>query len=75
MMKFVENPNLPVCTDIVIIGEKYCNILQNGVGKLGINILSMPDNPYVAAFRREQAVACALSEREQLFTAAGRQGI
>lgn len=47
MMKFVENPNLPVCTDIVIIGEKYCNILQNGVGKLGINILSMPDNPYV----------------------------
>ena len=30
MMKFVENPNLTVCTDIVIIGEKYCNILQNG---------------------------------------------
>lgn len=47
MMRFVETPNLPVCASTVIIGEKYCNILQNGVGKLGINILSMPDNPYV----------------------------
>ena len=46
-MRFVETPNLPVCASTVIIGEKYCNILQNGVGKLGINILSMPDNPYV----------------------------
>lgn len=49
MMRFVETPNLPVCASTVIIGEKYCNILQNGVGKLGINILSMPDNPYVDA--------------------------
>ena len=47
MMRFVETPNLPVCASTVIIGEKYCNILQNGVGKLGINIISMPDNPYV----------------------------
>ncbi len=47
MMKFVENPNLPVCADIVIIGEKYCNILQNGIKSLGINALFMPDNPYV----------------------------
>ena len=47
MMKFVENPNLPVCADIVIIGEKYCKILQNGIKNLGINALFMPDNPYV----------------------------
>lgn len=47
MMKFVENPNLPVCADIVIIGEKYCRALQNGVKKIGINVLPMPDNPYV----------------------------
>ena len=43
MMKFVENPNLPVCADIVIIGEKYCKILQNGIKSLGINALFMPD--------------------------------
>lgn len=48
-MKFVETPNLPVCVDTVIIGEKYCNILQNGVGNLGINVLPMPFNPYVDA--------------------------
>lgn len=47
MMKFVENPNLPVCASTVIIGEKYCNILQNGIKSLGINALFMPDNPYV----------------------------
>ena len=47
MMKFVENPNLPVCADIVIIGEKYCKILQSGIKSLGINALFMPDNPYV----------------------------
>ena len=49
MMRFVETPNLPVCASTVIIGEKYCNILQNGVGKLGINILPMPDNPCIDA--------------------------
>ena len=47
MMKFVENPNLPVCVDTVIIGEKYRKILQKGVENLGINALFMPDNPYV----------------------------
>ena len=47
MMRFVETPNLPVCASTVIIGEKYCNILQNSVENLDINILSMPDNPYV----------------------------
>lgn len=47
MMKFVENPNLPVCAGIVIISEKYCKILQNGIKNLGINALFMPDNPYV----------------------------
>ena len=46
-MRFVETPNLPVCADIVIIGEKYCKILQNGIKSLGINALFMPDNPYV----------------------------
>lgn len=49
MMKFVETPNLPVYADTVIIGEKYCNILQNGVKNLNINILPMPCNPYVDA--------------------------
>ena len=49
MMRFVETPNLPVCVDTVIIGEKYCNILQNGVENLGINVLPMPANPYVDA--------------------------
>ena len=47
MMKFVETPNLPMCADTVIIGEKYCRALQNGVKKIGINVLPMPDNPYV----------------------------
>ena len=49
MMKFVETPNLPVCVDTVIIGEKYCNILQKSVENLGINVLPMPDDPYVDA--------------------------
>ena len=47
MMRFVETPNLPVCASTVIIGEKYCNILQNGIKSLGINAVFMPDNPYV----------------------------
>ena len=47
MMRFVETPNLPVCASTVIIGEKYCNILQNGIKSPGINALFMPDNPYV----------------------------
>lgn len=46
-MKFVENPNLPISAGAVIMGEKYCNILQNGVETLGANVLPMPDNPYV----------------------------
>ena len=49
MMKFVETPNLPVCVDTVIIGKKYCDVLQNGVKNLGINLLPMPDDPYVDA--------------------------
>lgn len=49
MMKFVETPNLPVCAGTVIIGEKYRNILQNSVENLGINVLPMPDDPYVDA--------------------------
>lgn len=48
-MRFVETPNLPVRAGTVIIGEKYCNILQNGVENLGVNILPIPDNPYVDA--------------------------
>ena len=47
MMKFVENPNLPVRAGTIIIGEKYCKILQNSIKSLGINALFMPDNPYV----------------------------
>ena len=49
MMRFVESPNLPICADTVIIGEKYCNILQNSIENLGIKILPMPDNMYVDA--------------------------
>ena len=47
MMKFVENPNLPVRAGTIIIGEKYCKILQNSIKSLGIDALFMPDNPYV----------------------------
>ena len=47
MMRFVETPNLPVCASTVIIGEKYCKILQSGIKSLGIDALFMPDNPYV----------------------------
>ena len=47
MMKFVETPNLPVCASTVIIGEKYCNILQSSVKSLGIDVIPMPDNPFV----------------------------
>lgn len=47
MMRFVENPNLPVRAGTIIIGEKYCKILQSGIKSLGINALFMPDNPYV----------------------------
>ena len=47
MMKFVAKPNLPACAAAVVIGEKYCDILQNGVKKFGINVISLPDNPYV----------------------------
>ena len=49
MMKFVETPNLPVCAGTVIIGEKYCNMLRNGVENWGINVLPMPDNPCIDA--------------------------
>ena len=49
MMKFVETPNLPVCAGTVIIGEKYCDMLQNGVENWGINVLPMPDNPCIDA--------------------------
>ena len=49
MMKFVEILNLPACTCTVIIGEKYCNVLQNGIEALGGSIIPMPDNPYVDA--------------------------
>ena len=49
MMRFVESPNLPICADTVIIGKKYCNILQNSIENLGIKILPMPDNMYVDA--------------------------
>lgn len=49
MMKFVADPNLPVHAGTVVIGGKYCNILQNGVKKLGVNVIALPHNPYVDA--------------------------
>jgi len=46
-MKYVEKPNLPQAAKIVLIGEKYSDILYKGLENLGIIPLLVPDNPFV----------------------------
>jgi len=41
------NANLPERTDTVLLGEKYLNILDEPLRKLGISILMIPSNPCV----------------------------
>lgn len=47
MSCFVQLPNLPQNTDILLIGEKYAGLLQNSLQKLGISPIFVPDNPCV----------------------------
>ena len=46
-MKAVEKPNLPKMADTILIGEKYFELLQKPLEKLGIKALSVPDNGFV----------------------------
>ena len=47
MAEFVSLPNLPLRAGEVIIGEKYFDILENPLKKLGIDAAKVPDNPCV----------------------------
>ena len=44
---FVKKSNLPENTKIVLLGEKYCDELKNPLENLGVNVLPVPDNPFV----------------------------
>ena len=46
-MKFVRDPNLPIDSKIVLIGEKYSDILVEKLNNLGLKTLFVPDNPNV----------------------------
>ena len=46
-MKAVEKPNLPEMAETVLIGEKYFELLEKPLKKLGINALSIPGNGFV----------------------------
>ena len=46
-MKFAVSPNLPNCCKAVIIGEKYAKKLSEKLSDYDVNILPVPDNPYV----------------------------
>ena len=46
-MKAVEKPNLPMLADTVLIGEKYFELLEKPLEKLGIRALSIPNNGFV----------------------------
>lgn len=46
-MKAVEKPNLPKMADTILIGEKYFELLQKPLEKLGIKALAVPDNAFV----------------------------
>ena len=46
-MKAVEKPNLPKMADTILIGEKYFELLEKPLEKLGINALSVPGNVFV----------------------------
>lgn len=47
MSAFVELANLPKEASALIIGEKYAEILQNPLKNLGIDLLLVPNNPFV----------------------------
>lgn len=49
MSSFVLNPNLPKNCACVLIGEKYYEIFRKPLNKLGIDVISVPDNPDIAA--------------------------
>ena len=46
-MRFVVNPNLPNCCKLVLVGEKYAEKLFEKLSEYDIDILPVPDNPYV----------------------------
>ena len=46
-MKAVEKPNLPEMVDTILIGEKYTELLENPLEKLGINAVPIPGNGYI----------------------------
>lgn len=47
MKRFVEQPNLPHCAEVLSVGEKYRDILSKPLEKLGLIPLFVPDNPFV----------------------------
>ena len=46
-MKYVAKANLPINTKMVLIGEKYSEILNKPLKNIGINPIFVPDNPFV----------------------------
>ena len=46
-MKAVEKPTLPEMVDTILIGEKYTELLENPLEKLGINAIPVPSNGYI----------------------------
>ncbi len=46
-MRYVKNPNLPENAGIVMIGEKYREILKEPLENKGLNVLCVPENPDV----------------------------
>lgn len=49
MSDFVINPNLPRRAKIVVLGEKYADILDKSLNMLGLSPIYVPDNPSVDA--------------------------
>jgi len=47
MIRFVENANLPINAGTVILGERYCALLEDKLNKLSIQVLPLPDNYHV----------------------------
>ena len=47
MNRFVRSANLPEQADILLIGEKYADILNNGLHKLHISTIFVPNNPNI----------------------------
>lgn len=46
-VKAVKNPNLPVKAKTIILGKKYCRLLEKPLKNIGIDPLFVPDNPHV----------------------------